>query len=316
MDHVDELLHRPGGSDHWSESYYFDFVSDEVTGHFRVEAKPNAGDADVWSYIHDGDRWLWSHDTPSAAEAHGGHVDAGDRTVTARPLELGERWRVEVEGALLESTGPDELLRGEGAEVEVDASLTFAAASPAFYYSGGEDWIPRESTDRYEQACRVEGTVDVAEDSFSFDDAPGERDHSWGRRKWSEVEHAWSSAGFEDGSACNLFAMEAFGELLVNGFWFDGDEIHALTDVDLRPSREVDAAAVEDWARGDPPSFEAELSFADDETRSLSIDPGLTTPVSLEDDGGRCILARSPCTVERADGVTGAGYTECNRVVD
>lgn len=316
MDHVDELLHRPGGSDHWSESYYFDFVDDEVAGHVRVESKPNAGDADVWTYIHDGDRWLWSHDTPSAAKAHGGHVDAGGWTVTARPLELGERWSVDIEGILLENIRPEDLLREDGNGVEVEASLTFDAASPAFYYSSGEDWIPREATDRYEQACRVSGDVRIEGESLSFMDAPGERDHSWGRRKWSEVEHTWSSAGFEDDESYNLFAMEAFGELLVNGFWFDGDEPHAITDVDLRPSREVDAAAVEDWAGGDPPSFGADLSFADDETRSLSIEPVLTTPVALEDDGGRCILARSPCTVKRADGVTGAGYTECNRVVD
>lgn len=108
--------------------------------------------------------------------------------------------------------------------------------------------------------------------------------------------------------------MEAFGEELVNGFWFDGYRNHALTDLSLTPGNALTEEDAVKWSEGNPEEQEAVVEH-DGGSEGFQVRPETTTPISLEDDGGESLLNRSSCRYVREDSVEGGGYMEFNRVV-
>lgn len=186
-----DLAHPVEGDEAWSESYYFncfDPVTD--TGFFtRIGVRPNEGTIDSHFAM-----WL-----PSGDVAHLRQVDEVgamvDRDLQAGPVryvmeEAMQRWRLRAEGtALLQR------LDGSGTvgEVPIAADVTFDALTPAMGVDGqGHDRQSASSAataatvgkGHLEQAGRWSGWLEADGVRHVLADARGNRDKSWGPRRW------------------------------------------------------------------------------------------------------------------------------------
>ena len=80
---------------------------------------------------------------------------------------------------------------------------------------GCPDWV---ATDRYEQSCRTRGTLRLGDRQVEFTSA-GHRDHSWGARNWSMLQHwKWINATADDEQSLHAMAMDVKGERIVQGY--------------------------------------------------------------------------------------------------
>jgi hypothetical protein len=328
MDARHEFFHAPGGGEFWSESHYLDVVGDDVAAHARIGFYPNRDAANVFAYLLEGtgpDATVYRlrDDAVDLDHVHGLTVDAPDLSFEMVPLEVGRDWRVSFAGTAARCEGAGEVVAGEGDPVEVEVELVTRARHEPFRYSGGADWPGGEDEDRYEVATDVEGEARIGTDG---DDprtvaleGPGERDHSWGRRDWTDGEWLWISGSFDDGAAYNHLSAWGAGygpsemdPVITNGFWFDGDEVHAITDADLSADPAFGAETGEAWMDdGAAPAIDLTLHW-DGGSADLAVDPGATTPVDWTDEetGHRAVLNRSPFEQTKDGSVAGRGWLE------
>lgn len=112
------------------------------------------------------------------------------------------------------------------AEVVVEESAvrfsgTFQALHPAFSYRSNRDGCPAYiADDRFEQACRVLGTLSLNGREIAID-GTGQRDHSWGTRDWATFQDwKWISAQAGPDLAVNLMLPHARGVTTQHGYVF------------------------------------------------------------------------------------------------
>ncbi|MCC5951344.1 MAG: hypothetical protein JJU45_04545 [Acidimicrobiia bacterium] len=186
-----DLAHPVEGDEAWSESYYFNcYDPDTDAGFFtRIGVRPNEGTIDSHFAL-----WL-----PSGDVAHLRQVDEittmVDRDLQAGPVryvmdEPMQRWQLRAEGtALLQRLDGS----GEVGELTIAADVTFDALTPAIGVDG--QGTERRSTSsaataanvgkgHLEQAGRWSGWVEADGVRHTLGDARGNRDKSWGPRRW------------------------------------------------------------------------------------------------------------------------------------
>lgn len=324
-----EFFHAPGDGEFWSESHYLDVVGDDVAAHARIGFYPNRDTANVFAYLLDGldaDATVYRlrDDAVALDHVHGLTVDAPDLRFEMVPERVGRDWRVAFGGRAARCTGAEAVVASAGEPVEVDVELTTRARHEPFRYSRGTDWPGGETEDRYEVATRVEGAARIGvgdgDPDRTFElNGPGERDHSWGRRDWTDGEWLWISGAFDDGTAYNHLSAWPAGHgpsemdpVITNGFWFDGDETHAITDATVGADPVFGAPTGSEWMEtGAAPDIDLTLSWAGG-SADLTVSPGATTPVDWADEGTghRAVLNRSPSVQTRDGGVAGRGWLE------
>lgn len=325
MDAREEFFHVPGDDEYWSESHYLDAVDDDVRVEVRLGFYPNRNVANVFAYVlADGAIYAIRDESVDPAAVHGTTVDAPDLRLELVPETAGRHWRVRLEGAARRCLSPAAVLSGDGERVHLSCEFDSRGRHEPFLYSDGAVWPGGPGADRYEVATRVEGEVvlGTGDDARTVAfDGPGERDHSWGRRKWTEGEWLWISGSFADGSAYNHLSAWPAGDgppgaepPVTNGFWFDGEAVRPLTDatVSADPSFSADTAGA--WARdGEAPTVELSLEW-DGGSAAVRADPLATTPIDWTDAaaGRRALLNRSPARQTRDGDVPGRGFLENN----
>ena len=174
----------------WSESYYFNAYAPATdSGLFtRVGIRPNEGTMDVGLSV-----WLPGgelaeyrhvvecHDVPEAPLQVGG--------VRYELLEPLRRWRLvaDVEATARPCNASDPARR----VVAIGLDATFEALTPAVGSDGGGGGSSRSGAaasttgkGHLEQGGRWTGTLTVAGRSATWADARGNRDRSWGPRRW------------------------------------------------------------------------------------------------------------------------------------
>lgn len=193
FDPSDELLH-PYPSDNilWNESWLLSFsdAAPNDAGFFRIGLLPNQNRAWLWLFFNFGGDWFeieevalpWSEFDTSKGVAY-------DHRGLAFSYESDEAF---VSGRF-KASGVARQLTGAGAaslrEIEVDLNVT--ATGPCFDTGlrssvGDFNGAPKEfSVRRFEQPVRVQGTIRDGKASRSFD-GYGQRDRSWGPRKWGQ----------------------------------------------------------------------------------------------------------------------------------
>lgn len=322
MELADEFFHEPTDEPYWSESHYLDGVDLDagVTLQARIGFYPNRGLASVFAYVYIADEGAiyWNREEAvSPADAHGLVVDTDDWSMGFHPVDPPSTWTVTLEGELGKTPAND-----PGALLETPAETAMGrvefdvdARHDPFYYSEGATFPSDGDADRYEVATRVSGTVAIDGESWQFD-APGERDHSWGRRKWAgDAEWLWISGGFEDGTAYNHLTFWPAGDSnarVVNGFYFDGERRHALTGATVRETPSFGPETTRDWMAGEvTPHIDLDFEWADGST-TIEVEPFATTPIEWRDESRnqRAILNRASSKQTREGGVTGAGFLE------
>lgn len=100
MNPRDEHLHPPYDDGHWSESYYFDYISEGSTGQFRWSARPHEDEVRIWLYIVQENRIHWLQEKLAPEEVHGTYVDGEDYDLHLTPTTPGAEWRLEFDGTV------------------------------------------------------------------------------------------------------------------------------------------------------------------------------------------------------------------------
>lgn len=315
MDASDEFFHVPNDDPFWSESHYFDFVGEDRQGHVRLGFYPNRDRANLFAYLVDGETvYALRDDEIPPAATHGLAVTTEDVEFVAKPRTIGEEWTVELDGRFRRCATAPEVLAVEGPPVDVSLAATYTYRHDPFLYSDGRDFPAGEDEDRYEVAAHVEGEATIDDEEWGFETV-GERDHSWGTRRWTDAEWLWISGAFEDGTAYNhlTFWLPDFpDQRYVNGFWYDGTAVNPLTDATVEATPAFGTETARAWMQdGDSPGIEIALEWDGGET-TIEVDPFATTPVDWidEDAGQRAVLNRSPARQTRDGTVAGDGFLE------
>ncbi len=304
---ADESAHTPTDEPLWSESWYWDFVdpAQGVGGWLRLGLIPNEGKAWLQAL-------LCGPDMPTIAILDFAAPLPGDPSVlttdayefthaATTPLQ---RYTVTVRGQGQAFDDPSALLRGEaGRPVEVMMDLQWTSDGLPYQY---------RITPRYEIPCTVTGVVTADGHSYTFADAPGQRDHSWGVRDWWSMEWVWSALHLDDGTHLHGVDMRipgipTFGIGYVQGP-FDGTSA-PLLELEAVTAREV-------FSPNDlPVSTELVLSGAGGAEELVATAEIVGhAPVRLTSAHGKVSLfPRAWATVRTADGRRGVGWLEWNR---
>lgn len=329
MDDRDEFFHLPGDDEYWSESHYLDAVGEDVQVEARLGWYPNRNVANVFAYVlTDEATYAIRDEAIDPAAVHGTTVDAPALRFELEPVTVGREWRVRIDGAARRCDSPGAVLAGDGERVHLDCEFVARARHEPFLYSEGAVWPGGPDEDRYEVATRVEGEVTIGGGGTGESEAtgrtltiegPGERDHSWGTRDWTAAEWLWISGGFDDGAAYNHLSAWLPGDappaaepVVTNGFWFDGETVHPITDAAVSADPTFSARTATAWAEdGEAPAIDLSLAWAAG-SATVAVEPLATTPVDWEDpdSGGRALLNRSPARQTRDDDVAGRGFLE------
>ncbi len=296
----DEGRHTPGAEALWNESYYFDAVSDDGTLGFytRIGRLPNRDEC-LFSTC------LCGPGRPSIMLVHPGAPlpPAGDDAqVVDIPGQLHaehhcdeplHRFRVTVSGTAEAHADPSAPLRGErGEPVEIDVELTWET-----------DGVPYQwrTATRYEIPCRVTGIVRIGHEEIVFA-GPGQRDHSWGARDWWATDWMWSGLHLDDGTHTHAVGVPQLAGFGVGYVQRDGvvDEIESVT-----ASEEMTDDGLVASAR---------IICGPDEL-DLTVEPVAWGAILLTAPDGRVShFPRAMCAITAADGRTGSGWVEWNRV--
>jgi len=298
VDPRDEGLHQPGPERVWSESYYFDAVSDDekLGVYVRLARLPNQ-DACLYTAAIVGPGrspvLVVAEHAPLPTEDDGAQAVRTERFIAeqecVRPLE---EFRVSLSGkGELHADPAAPLLGDRGAEVDVALELAWTT-----------DGIPYRwrAVDRYEVPCRIQGTVRVGAETFVFS-GRGQRDHSFGPRDWWSDDWMWSAFHFADGTRLHAVTLPAAPGLAVG---YVQNERH-LTEIESGTSTFVDG-------QGGLPS-----------AASIDVAPGGSYDVvplafgallMVADDGRVSHFPRAMARIRALDGATGIGWIEWNRV--
>jgi hypothetical protein len=188
LDPSHDLAHPVEGDGAWSESYYFNaYDPPSQTGFFtRIGIRPNEGTIDVGMTV-----WLPGDDLAEyryvAEQAEMIDSDLVVGGARYRMLEQGRRWH----------------LTWSNDDVTVDA--TFDALTPMIGADGqpsegkGSSTKTRQMVGKghLEQAGRWTGAVEARGTRYEWTDARGNRDKSWGPRRWGgPTMWRWFSINF------------------------------------------------------------------------------------------------------------------------
>jgi hypothetical protein len=212
------------------------------------------------------------------------------RQLCEQPLQ---RFRVQLRGEAQSFEDQAAPLRGErGAPVALELDLVWE--------TDGIPYAWRQST-RYEIPCRVTGTVLVGDERIELS-GPGQRDHSWGSRDWWAVDWMWSAVHLDDGTHVHAVAVPQMPGYGV-GYVQRGEQLSEVESVNA--SEQVAADGLIEHARID----------LGRETGALEVLPLGFGALRLQAPDGRLSLfPRAMCRVRAADGRSGLGWVEWNRV--
>jgi len=189
-------------------------------------------------------------------------------------------------------------VRFEGDRVQLD--YDFEALHEAFSYQqnpgGLPSWFARN---RFEQAGRVTGELEVAGRTIAFDRI-AHRDHSWGARDWGHPQHwKWLLAHTPSGRALNAFIWIARGEWGFNGYVLRDGEPVAIERIDHH-------AEYDDGM--DQTRLEASIVDVEGETTSLTLESFGAVRMPHDDPFGTVII-EAACR-STIDGEAGGGQFE------
>jgi hypothetical protein len=210
--------------------------------------------------------------------------------VCEEPLK---RFRVTLDGTGQAHADESAPLRGEAGE-------PIAVALDLVWETAGTPYQWRQST-RYEIPCRVTGSVRVGDEELAFA-GPGQRDHSWGARDWWAMDWMWSGLHLDDGTHTHAVGLPERPGVGVGYVQRDGavSEIKSV----VATAEVADSGLV----------TRAKIVSGPDELE-LDVEPVAFGALRLEAPDGRLSLfPRAMCRITAADGRTGTGWVEWNRV--
>jgi Phosphotransferase enzyme family len=295
----DEGRHPPGPEGLWNESWYFDAVSDagDLGLYVRLGRLPNQDVCLYTACVCGPGRPSIMLVDPAAplpgAEDESQLIDTPTLRAEQRCLAPLERFRLTARGVAEAHADHSAPLRGESGEpLKIELDL--------LWETDGVPYSWRQST-RYEIPCRVTGTVRLGAEEIAFS-GPGQRDHSWGARDWWAVDWMWSALHLEDGTHTHAVGVPQMPGYGVGYVQREG----TLEEIDSVTATEQDAA------NGLP---ERAQILSGPPELTLELEPLAFGALRLEAPDGRLSLfPRAMCRARTADGRSGIGWVEWNRV--
>ncbi len=208
LDARHDLAHPVEGDSAWSESYYFNAYDPGTdSGLFtRIGVRPNEGTMDVGMslWLPDGELGTY-HWVKEQREMVDSFLEVG--AVTYEMLEAGQAWRLRMDDVV----GARPCVRGvtETHPVKVRLDVRFDAITPAIGTDGQSSGGPKTAQaaaasgtvgrGHLEQAGRWTGTLTVDGATYEWQGSRGNRDRSWGPRRWGGPKMwRWFSINVDD----------------------------------------------------------------------------------------------------------------------
>lgn len=225
----DDLRHVHDPDPRWRESLYWNFLVPDASlgGFFYLRLDPNAALTSVMVAMYRGfaaaPAYFYARGEPLRPD-----MELDDVAVTGLHIKRLEPLRT------FQLTFAD----GEG----TDFRLTFTGIHSAFDYArSAAGCRSTVATNRFEQAGRLEGTLRLAGQTIPVLGF-GQRDHSWGVRDWDLIQHyKWFAVQAGERSAVHLLRTIIRGELIDNGYVFDGSGVSDIVHADITTTYGADA---------------------------------------------------------------------------
>src|SRR5580693_6007131 len=193
LDARHDLAHPVEGDTAWSESYYFNAYDPESDSGFftRVGIRPNEGTMDVgmsvWLPGGDLAEYRWIKEQREMVDTV---LEVG--AVRYEMLEALQSWRLTTDAEV--DARPCSSGSTTTRKVKLDLDVRFDAVTPAIGTDGQPSGGPKSAEaaaasgttgkGHLEQAGRWTGTLEVDGVRHQWRDAHGNRDKSWGPRRW------------------------------------------------------------------------------------------------------------------------------------
>jgi len=294
-----EFLHPPASRDfNWNESFYFNFTdpSSKLGGWTRIGILPNQENDVGALMIYAGGSRILAYRSGGRTAIQGDELRL--ESLEYHRLEPLKKWRILFRGDVADiddsmkipELSPDDL---ELKKVEVD--LTFESMAPCFDFKNAhpralaemivqagtrlEDLrqVAKVSSEHYEQAGRITGTIKIEDEIIPFDGS-GHRDHSWGLRDWAAPRlWTWLSCQFGDELSFNLSRVAIASVDILNGYISRDGSNYALRRAALETEFEDDGIT-QKWLR-----FQMEDSGG--KTIEITGDVMTVAPLQLESEG-------------------------------
>jgi hypothetical protein len=193
----DEELHPYTDKPLHNESFYFDVVDpvQKIGVWTRLGVTPNQPGSWYQTMICGPDIptvGILSFDAPHPAKDV--TVTAPTFTATHKAEEPLKKYRITASGKGEAFDKPADAMKSPGTKGrEVDVKMDL------LYETDGRPYQWRQAT-RYEIPCKITGTFSFEDKTFTFTNAVGQRDHSWGERDWWTVDWMWSAFHLSDGT--------------------------------------------------------------------------------------------------------------------
>lgn len=245
-----DLAHPVEGDSAWSESYYFNaYDPPSDTGFFtRIGVRPNEGTIDVsLSLWLPGDQLGEYRFVRKQGEMVDTVLEVGD--VRYQMLEPMALWSLGMEGDVQVRPGHDPTAPARTTAVALD--VTFSALTPAVGVDGqaGTQRASDASSataasvgkGHLEQAGRWRGSLTVDGTRHDWSEARGNRDKSWGPRRWGGPR-MWRWFSINIGDSVHFGGIRIGTETgdLHRGWVWDGDRATSIREWQVRSELEDD----------------------------------------------------------------------------
>jgi hypothetical protein len=249
LDARHDLAHPVEGDSAWSESYYFNaYDPGSDSGFFtRVGIRPNEGTMDVgmslWLPGGELGEYRWVKDQREMVDTV---LDVG--VVRYEMLEALQAWRITMEGEV--EARPCVRGAAPGRPVAVALDVRFEAITPAVG-TDGQPSGPKSAEaaaaagtvgkGHLEQAGRWTGTLTVDGTRHEWADAHGNRDRSWGPRRWGGPKMwRWFSINVGDDMHFGGIRLGTDAGDLHRGWVWDGTRAVSVAEWRVRTELEDD----------------------------------------------------------------------------
>ena len=176
--------------------------------------------------------------------------------------------------------------------------MHFEAIHPAYSYSGHPDGCPSDvADDRFEQSGLVTGTLTIDGRRIPFN-TTGHRDHSWGTRDWTAIQHwKWFEGQCGPDMAVHFFEILCEGKRHLRGYIYkEGlmSEVNSL-EVDFEHAADLKHKSM-DAVVGDLAGRKVRVTG-----RTFAMNPFQASPTTVLNQAGMAV---------EFDGISGVGWLE------
>jgi hypothetical protein len=244
LDARHDLAHPVEGDTAWSESYYFNAYDPATDSGFftRIGIRPNEGTMDVgMSFWLPGGELGAYHWVKEQREMVDSLLEVG--AVTYEMIQPGESWRLTMDDVV--QARPCERGVTETHPVKVGLDVRFEAITPAIGTDGQSSGGPKTAEaaaasgtvgrGHLEQAGRWTGTVTVDGTEHEWQHARGNRDRSWGPRRWGGPKMwRWFSINVDDDMHFGGIRIGTDAGDLHRGWVWDGGQATSVAEWRVR----------------------------------------------------------------------------------